>query len=395
MPFLVNKRFLLVSLIAASSISIAQAQPATQGVTFSPSAGYYKMDRDRSVDSSAALSFGIGYQFNNPWAVELVYVRVDTDASSVDKSDVDVNQYRLDGLYHLASIGKLTPYFAAGVGTVDFSPDRPNNGLVNAGGGIKYALNDIVSARADYRLINDFKDKDFDQIATIGLHFLFGSQSKNTDSPVTAVKAAPMPIAQPIIAPKQIDTDNDGVIDANDRCPNTPAGIAVDANGCALDDDQDGVPNYLDKCPNTLAGFSVDAKGCYLALTAAQSIDLNIQFATNSAEVNPEYAAKIKTVAAYLKEYPETLILVEGHTDSAGATPYNQALSTQRAQAIANKLILEEGINKNRVSAIGYGSEKPLMGNDTEAERQANRRVIAVISLNKNYVPAKNSQVKK
>lgn len=59
-----------------------------------------------------------------------------------------------------------------------------------------------------------------------------------------------------------VDSDKDGVADYLDKCPNTPSGVAVDANGCPLDADKDGVPDYLDKCPNTPAGANVDANGC-------------------------------------------------------------------------------------------------------------------------------------
>ena len=60
------------------------------------------------------------------------------------------------------------------------------------------------------------------------------------------------------------DSDHDGVPDAKDKCPNTPKGVAVDANGCPLDTDGDGVPDYLDKCPRTPPGVSVNADGCPL-----------------------------------------------------------------------------------------------------------------------------------
>jgi len=60
------------------------------------------------------------------------------------------------------------------------------------------------------------------------------------------------------------DADNDGVADADDKCPNTPAGVRVDASGCPLDSDGDKVPDNLDKCPNTPSGVSVDANGCPL-----------------------------------------------------------------------------------------------------------------------------------
>jgi len=60
------------------------------------------------------------------------------------------------------------------------------------------------------------------------------------------------------------DADGDGVADADDKCPNTPAGVRVDASGCPLDADGDGVADYLDKCPDTPAGVKVDATGCPL-----------------------------------------------------------------------------------------------------------------------------------
>ena len=60
------------------------------------------------------------------------------------------------------------------------------------------------------------------------------------------------------------DADGDGVADNDDKCPNTPAGVKVDASGCPLDADGDGVPDYQDKCPDTPAGVKVDATGCPL-----------------------------------------------------------------------------------------------------------------------------------
>ena len=60
----------------------------------------------------------------------------------------------------------------------------------------------------------------------------------------------------------RVDSDGDGVFDDADRCPNTPAGVQVDGNGCPFDSDGDGVYDYLDKCPNTPKGVRVDGNGC-------------------------------------------------------------------------------------------------------------------------------------
>ena len=62
----------------------------------------------------------------------------------------------------------------------------------------------------------------------------------------------------------EFDSDGDGVVDSEDMCPNTPAGVKVDENGCPLDTDKDGVPDYLDDCPGTPTGAPVDKRGCPL-----------------------------------------------------------------------------------------------------------------------------------
>jgi OOP family OmpA-OmpF porin len=62
----------------------------------------------------------------------------------------------------------------------------------------------------------------------------------------------------------EFDSDGDGVVDSKDMCPNTPAGIKVDDNGCPLDSDKDGVPDYLDDCPGTPSSAPVDKRGCPL-----------------------------------------------------------------------------------------------------------------------------------
>jgi len=80
--------------------------------------------------------------------------------------------------------------------------------------------------------------------------------------PVAAKPAAPAPAPAP--APKVVDSDGDGVPDAKDRCPGTPTGAKVDAQGCELDGDKDGVVDRLDKCPTTPAGRTVNAQGCEL-----------------------------------------------------------------------------------------------------------------------------------
>jgi OOP family OmpA-OmpF porin len=188
-----------------------------------------------------------------------------------------------------------------------------------------------------------------------------------TPAPGAAAAAA---AAAVVVAEK--DSDNDGVPDSADKCPNTPAGVKVDANGCPIDSDNDGVPDYLDKCPGTPAGAKVDAEGCVVSIT------LNVQFDTGKAAVKSQYLPELEQFAQILKQKPEVKIEIQGHTDNVGNAAQNKSLSEARAKAVREVLVKKYGIAANRVTAKGYGMEKPVAGNDTAAGREKNRRVEAV-----------------
>lgn len=170
-----------------------------------------------------------------------------------------------------------------------------------------------------------------------------------------------------------LDSDKDGVADYLDKCPNTPERAKVDPNGCPLDSDKDGVYDGLDKCPNSPVGSKVDKDGCEI------SISLMVFFDTNRSEVKEQYYDEIEKVAKFMKQYPDIKIEIAGHTDSRGSREKNIKLSQERAAAVANVLVKKFGISKDRVSAKGYGPDKPIYTNETEEGRQKNRRVEAVI----------------
>jgi len=100
----------------------------------------------------------------------------------------------------------------------------------------------------------------------------------------------------------------------------------------------------------------------------------DVTFDTNSTVLKPGLYAEIDRVAGVLTRYPETLIRVEGHTDSVGAESYNMDLSVRRAYAVRD-LLSQRGVSAARVEAIGFGESMPVATNDTEAGRQRNRRV--------------------
>ena len=111
------------------------------------------------------------------------------------------------------------------------------------------------------------------------------------------------------------------------------------------------------------------------------TFDSGILFDTNSATLRPASEADIAKMAAVLQKYPDTNVLIEGHTDNAGTDAINQPLSERRAQAVSNATIAK-GVSATRVSTQGYGSSQPIADNSTAEGKQANRRVEVAIYAN-------------
>ncbi len=187
---------------------------------------------------------------------------------------------------------------------------------------------------------------------------------KVVDSDGDCVKAMD---GSPVIC--QNDSDGDGVTDDLDKCPDTPKGVAVDAEGCPLDTDRDGVPDHLDKCPQTPMGATVDEVGCMLQL-----ILNNVEFEVDSSVLKPGARASLDQVADALRGRPDVKSMsVIGHTDSTGSDAYNQRLSERRAAAVADYL-RNSGASIRFISS-GRGESQPIADNETEAGRARNRRV--------------------
>jgi len=179
--------------------------------------------------------------------------------------------------------------------------------------------------------------------------------------------------------PQPPDADRDGVADAADECPDTQRGMQVDANGCPLDADQDGVLGAADLCPNSPYGEPVDETGCRPRLAVAQEFTLLLTFEPASAKIVGDPHGALAEVAALMTQYPETTVVIEGHTDDRGPLKANLKMSKARADAVAKVLIADLGIDASRVSTKGYGKTRPIATNATKEGRERNRRVVAVV----------------
>ena len=199
------------------------------------------------------------------------------------------------------------------------------------------------------------------------------------------------------------DNDNDGVPNKNDKCPNTKGSKAM--NGCP-DSDFDGVSNNNDDCPNekgskTLKGCpdtdkdgiidkldlcpkvkgTKKKKGCpeekkeVVKKDYEPSVSLyTVYFESADSKISTASKKVLNTIVKLFKSDSKYKLNIEGHTDSEGDDQLNIALSKERAKIIKNYLI-KKGIGQSRLTANGYGEDKPIANNDTEQGKAKNRRV--------------------
>ena len=171
------------------------------------------------------------------------------------------------------------------------------------------------------------------------------------------------------------DTDKDGINDEEDKCIDVP-GVAR-YQGCPVPDtDKDGVNDEEDKCP-TVAGPPSNF-GCPVIETVVvekvNKAAQNIFFATGSAKLLAKSNASLNNVVTILKDNDTYKVDIDGHTDITGTPEKNKVLSDARANAVKTYLV-SKGIDESRLIATGYGIEKPIADNKTKIGRSKNRRV--------------------
>ncbi|MCX5851677.1 MAG: OmpA family protein [Deltaproteobacteria bacterium] len=397
----------IILLLFFLGVSFGFAADSRKGaISISPSIGGYNFEGnqdfqdDDSFMPTFAAGVGLGYNFTDRWSAEGLFNYINAESDKFHGlADIDTYLYRLNALYHFPlKGGPFVPFISAGLGVINFdvkTPDSDTDFLLNYGAGVKYFFTDNIALRGDVAHIVTLNPNHNNLLYTIGVTYLVGGE-----------KAIPK------------DSDGDGVMDDNDACPGTPAGVAVDASGCPLDSDKDGVYDYLDKCPGTPLGVVVDKNGCPLdsdgdgildyldkcpdkpapgtvdgcpelveevkeeaaaAILETKRMKLNVEFDYDKADVKTKYHDEIGKLADVLKKYPEISVTVEGHTDNRGTDKYNQVLSQKRADNVRKYLIEKFGIEGARVKAKGYGESRPIADNATDAGKQINRRVEAEI----------------
>jgi len=320
-----------------------------------PFIGYSWLDGDRLLDDGVQWGASIGKHLTDDWTLQLSGYTGDYDNNGLQPDwtwpatfDGSLSGGSLDVLRVFARDRRVSPYILGGLGyqsTNYEGLERDENvtaalglGLFwdlfrNADGSRTVQLQPEVRSRWDLQSGNTLTDI----VAQIGIALGFGPARP---APVVE-EPPPAPPPPPPPPAKCGDADNDGVCDADDKCPSTAAGAKVDKVGCPLE----------------------------------QTLKLLFDF--DSAELRPESITELERLVKFMGDVPFATVLIEGHTDSKGSDAYNLKLSDRRAKSVYDYLT-SRGVDPGRLSSIGKGESMPIADNDTEEGRQQNRRVMLI-----------------
>jgi len=337
------------SLLASASMgAFAQGQGAVETEIF---ANRFFSDSTRHYKHDQGNLFGgtLGYFLTDDVELALSYGRYNHLRLEGSREKIRGEVSTLTSLYHFGQPGVgLRPYISAGVGHQSLGQggggrDRTTQGIIGAG--LKYYASENFFVRAGVDGLYNFDRHDSEWQAGIGIGFNFGGGGSSRT--VAQVTPEPAPYTPPPVEPCK-DSDGDGVCDDIDRCPDTPYGAEVDADGCSVQ-------------------------------MVPVRVELDVKFDFDKAQVKPESQSDIKNLADFMHQYPQTNTKVEGHTDSTGNDAYNQRLSERRANAVKQVLVNQYGIDPARVGSAGYGKTRPIADNKTREGRALNRRVEAKV----------------
>jgi len=335
---------------------------------------------------------------------------------------------------------RLVPFVVLGLGGMSMKSHADTLGNdsdpeMHWGLGAKWAFNEYLSARVDFRdnlmqknrLVTGVSDGDLvhNTEFLLGLSFTLGrTPYEPTPAPVDSdgdgffdpQDACP---SQPGVAPNGcpapvvvvVDTDKDGIPDASDPCPQEaedgqppnptdgcpnkdldgdgillpddkcPSEKGISPDGCPVrDKDGDGIPDDQDKCPDqpeTKNGFE-DSDGCPDELPKAVAkfagVIKGIEFDFGKATIRPTSNKLLDEAVKVLDEYKDLRVLITGHTDDVGDHQTNLDLSEARANSVKAYLV-SKGIDTGRIETHGAGPDVPIADNKTPNGRQQNRRI--------------------
>jgi len=316
---------------------------------------------DLEVDEGMSLTVEGTYMFLDHMGVELLAAYPFEHEVNVDGAgkvaEVEHLPPTLSLQYHFIPEGSIRPYVGLGLNYTTFTREEEFGILRDGvrleledswgaagqvGADITLSGNWFANVAVRYIDIDSDAEINGDDIGEIEIDpFIYqaqiGYRFRRAAAPVAAAPAPVKPVPPPPAKP--VDSDGDGVIDANDMCPNTPRGAKVDAKGCECD------------------------------------FTLNLKFEFASAALTDYDKLELDRLGERLKNASWAIGKIEGHTDSVGSDAYNQGLSERRAQAVVDYLA-SKGLDRGRATVVGRGETQPIADNGTPEGRAQNRRVV-------------------
>ena len=338
--------FVMVFLLPLS----ARSEIKAGSVEITPFGGYNFFEKRQNLEDSPLIGGRLGYNFTKYLGIEGTwsFMKSFVDDKSLKFSregqftspinDVNITQFNLGLLYNFMPEGMFNPYIVGGYGVNHYSPkiNNKNMSVIDFGLGAKIWLTDHIALRADVRDNLILEETIHNVETTLGFVFAFGGESK----------AAAVPV----------DSDGDGVPDTLDKCPDTPAGVAVDKDGC---------PPVVKKVVILASEPKVEEKVVAVVTETKEEEKVvilafeDIHFDFDQSTLKPEAKMILKRNIQTLKDNPRAKIRIAGYTSASGTEEYNQKLSERRAKAVQEYLISEGLISGNRLSMIGYGESHP------------------------------------
>lgn len=366
--------------------------------------GRVRFEGDQVVEDDFYLGGRVGYSQDARWTYELgldLAPRLrNRDFGDSPRRSLDGNTWLVrlgpDALYHLRNTENMRfdPYLSMGAGFYlsgkrivgsSFDP------YLSAGAGLFYHFSDEWALRGDLRTVLVSRKTDWNLWGTVGLTYRFGVE----------------PVVQYRLTGGELDSDGDGLPDWLELLIGTDP-YNPDSDGDGLTDgeefwiyftdplnpdtDYDGLTDGAEAQvygtdplnPDTDGGGVYDGHEVIEDGTDPlnprddlQLFTLNIEFDYDKADLRPIYFDDLDVVVRVLERDPGATARIEGHADRRPRSDraYNIRLSERRAQAVLNYMADVGGLSRDRLSAHGYGFDRPLAPNDTEENMQRNRRV--------------------
>lgn len=309
---------------------------ASSQVYFGGKAGVSSLKNSCSVGSPCeedSNGFGgfIGYQLIDYVALEFGYDKYGDFKSNynngADTLEGDLTAFSIAPKFNLSLTDRID--FFSKIGAAYSYYDTASDDLnLLAGLGLEGKITDAIRARLEYQVMSELNSGPASDTSasmfSVGLSYHFG-----TNKPAPVAKAEPRPVAEPAPAPAPV---------VEEKKPEPP-------------------------------------KKQTITFQSQQDVSL---FETGSSKLSAAGTRRFESVATLLTTYPQSKVDVVGHTDSRGSAKFNQKLSEERAQAVADYFVAK-GVDSSRITVKGDGESNPIASNDTAAGREQNRRVEVTI----------------